>query len=142
MKISEKDFLALEHSACSFFWSINQSKIWRQIQLVCLVFYRGKVDLLHYVSFMCPTLFFHFCIHCSTLTTQFSFLPVTIQLILFTYFSLPLFPFPSGHHYSSVLCIYVCLGLFTYVPVFYIPHVSKITWYLSSFDLFHLAYYL
>ena len=62
-----------------------------------------------------------------------SFLPVTVQLILFTYFSLPLFPPPSGHCYYSVLCIYVCLCLFTYVLVFYIPHVSEITRYLSSF---------
>ena len=50
-------------------------------------------------------------------------------LIFLIYFFPPSTPLSSGNHQFSVF-MSLCF-------VFYILHISKVTWYLSSSDLFH-----
>ena len=63
-----------------------------------------------------------------------------LQLDICTFWSIIIWIALSSGSHQSVLyfqefCLFICF-------VFYIPHTSKITWYLSFSDLFHLVWLL
>ena len=110
-------------SSVTFFWKDNL--------FFQFIFYWGNTDLLHYISFMCTTLYFHFWIAYNMLTTK-NLVSIYHQTVdPFTILPCPAHPFTSGNH-CSVPCIYmfvfVWFGLFIYFGFFICILYSTYEW--------------
>lgn len=99
--------------------------------LKSLFLYWGNTGLLCYVSNMCTTLHFHFCIHYHILITKHLVSICHHKVDPLTYFCLP----PSSPLVTTTLFSYIYVFNFVwfihFFLVFYILHVSKIIWYFS-----------
>ena len=106
--------------------------------------YWGITGLWHYLSFMCITLCFYFCIHYRVfITKNLVFICHHTADPLYPFCPLPPHPFPSGNHYS-VLCIYVFVFVW-FVHLFgsfvcfltFLIRVKSYSICLSPSDLLH-----